>query len=220
MRFWSLSMPPKLVKIKKPDFLSACKSGDTEVIQELFNQTPCNVYAQGLSLFVDFLDKNPPDASDFSAIRDCRSVLRLFATRLDLYGWDFIATSIRKLYPKYRPAAKTLFRSFLREMLILYALLQTKKAACSRYPVSTVQKLVAEKTENFLNERNVLMIHYPILRLFYQSRKTGLVKHIAELGRQHIDLKANLPNVTAGNAATAALIHAEDFSSGRRSGSV
>lgn len=205
MHFWNLSMPPKSAKIKKPDFLSACKSGDTETIQELFNQTPPNLYAEGLRLFLDFLDKNPPEAPDFATIRECRSVLKLFATRLDLYGWDFIATSIRKLHDKYRPAAKTLFRSFLKEMLILYALLQTKKTACSRYPVSTVQKLVAEKTEDFVNERNTLMIHYPLLRLFYRSRKTGLVKHIADLGRQHIDLKANLPNVTAGNAATAAL---------------
>ena len=198
-------MPPKPAKIKKPDFLYSCKLGDTETIQELFNQTPPNVYAEGLKLFLDFLDKNPPEASDFATIRDCRSVLKLFATRLDLYSWDFIATSIRKLHDKYRPAAKTLFRSFLKEMLILYALLQTKKTACSRYPVSTVQKLVAEKTEDFVSERNTLMIHYPLLRLFYRSRKTGLVKHIADLGRQHIDLKANLPNVTAGNAATAAL---------------
>ena len=198
-------MPPKSAKIKNPDFLSVCKSGDTEEIKELFNQTPSNLYADGLRLFLDFLDNNPPEESDFPTIRECRSVLKLFATRLDLYSWDFIAVSIKKLHDKYRPAAKTLFRSFLREMLILYALLQTRKTACSRYPVSTVQKLAAKRTEDFATERNTLMIHYPLLRLFYRSRKTGFVKHIADLGRQHIDLKANLPNVTAGNAATAAL---------------
>ncbi|MBP9726923.1 MAG: hypothetical protein KBD83_05625 [Gammaproteobacteria bacterium] len=48
------------------------------------------------------------------------------------------------------------------------------------------------------------MIHYPILKLFYQSRKTKKVKHFVELSRQHIALKANLPEVTAGNIATVA----------------
>ncbi|PJD93351.1 MAG: hypothetical protein CK424_02915, partial [Legionella sp.] len=198
-------MPPKAAKVNKPDFLSVCAAGDADKIRELFHQTTPNLYADGLRLFLDFLDKNPPDESDFAIIRDHQAVLKIFATRLDLYSWDFIAAQIRQLHSTYTPAAKMLFRSFLKQMLILYALLQTKKTACSRYPVSTTQELVAKKTEDFVNERNTLMIHYPILRLFYRSRKTGLVKHTADLGRQHIDLKANLPEVTAGNAATAAL---------------
>lgn len=198
-------MPPKSAKIIKLDFLSACKSGDAEIIRELFNQTSPNLYANGLNLFLDFLEKNPPGVSDFPVIRDYQTVLRLFATRLDLYGWDFIAAQIKKLHEKYPPAAKMLFRSFLKQMMILYALVQTKKMACSRFPVSTVQELAAKKAEDFVSERNPSMIHYPILQLLYRSRKTGFVKHIAHLGRQHIALKANLPEVTAGNAATAAL---------------
>lgn len=198
-------MPPKSVKVNKPDFLSACNLGDTERIIEIFNQTPPNLYAEGLRLFLDFLSKTPPDKSDFAAIRNNQAVLKLFATRPDLYSWDFIATQIKILHGKYTPAAKTLFRSFLRQMLILYALLQTKKTACSRFPVSTAQKLAAKKTEDFVNERHASMIHYPILQLLYRSRKTGLVKRTVTLGQQHIDLKANLPNVSAGNAATAAL---------------
>ena len=198
-------MPPKLVKINKPDFLSVCNSGDTERVIALFNQTPPNLYAEGLRLFLDFLDKNPPEKSDFATIRNYRTALKLFATRLDLYQWNFIAEQIRRLYGKNTPAAKTLFRSFLKPMPILYALLQTKKAACSRFPVSTIQELVAKKVGDFVIERYPSMLHYPLLQLLYQSRKTGLIKHTAHLGRQHIELKANLPNVTAGNAATAAL---------------
>lgn len=198
-------MPPKSVKVNKPDFLSACNVGDTERIREIFNQTPPNLYAEGLRLFLDFLSKTPPDKSDFAAIRNNQAVLRLFATRLDLYSWDFIATQIKILHGKYTPAAKTLFRFFLKQMLILYALSQTKKTACSRFPVSTAQKLAAKKTEDFVNERHTSMIHYPILQLLYRSRKTGLVKRTVTLGQQHIDLKANLPNIAAGNAATAAL---------------
>ncbi len=198
-------MPPKPAKINYPDFLSACNAGDTERVIALFNQTPPNLYAEGLRLFLDFLDKNPPAKADFAIIREYRAVLKLFATRLDLYQWNFIAEQIRRFYGKNTPAAKTLFRSFLKPILILYALLQTKKTACSRFPVSTVQELVAKKVEDFVSERHISMIHFPILRLFYQSKKTGLIKHIADLGRQHIVLKANLPNVTAGNAATAAL---------------
>ena len=198
-------MPPKSVKVNKPDFLSACNLGDTERIIEIFNQTPQNLYAEGLRLFLDFLSKTPPDKSDFTAIRNNQAVLRLFAIRLDLYSWDFIATQIKILHGKYTPAAKTLFRSFLKQMLILYALSQTKKTACSRFPVSTAQKLAAKRTEDFVNERHTSMIHYPILQLLYRSRKTGLVKRAVTLGQQHIDLKANLPNVSAGNAATAAL---------------
>ena len=198
-------MPPKSIKENKPDFFSACNLGDTERIIEIFNQTSPNLYADGLRLFLDFLSKTPPEKSDFASTRSNQAVLKLFATRLDLYSWDFIATQIKILHGKYTPAAKTLFRSFLRQMLILYALLQTKKTACSRFPVSTVQELATKKTEDFVNDRHTFMIHYPILRLFYRSKKTGFVKHTADLGRQHIALKANLPNVAAGNAATAAL---------------
>ena len=173
-------MPPKSVKVNKPDFLFACNLGETERIREIFNQTPPNLYADGLGLFLDFLHRNPPNKSDFAAIRNNQAVLRLFATRLDLYRWDFIATQIKILHGKYTPAAKTLFRSFLRQMLILYALLQTKKTACSRFPVSTAQELVAKKTEDFVNDRHTSMIHYPVLQLFYRSKKTGFVKHTAD----------------------------------------
>jgi len=199
-------MPPRILKTKKPEFLVACELGDTQEIQRLFGITSPDLYNQGLTFFISFLEKHPHKKNDYIKIRDYQKILIIFSSRLDLYDWDFIADKIRKLSNKYLPAAKTLFRSFLKKMLMLYILAQAKKEACSRFPVSTCQELSAKKLNDFLAERAAhhVMIHYPILRLFYQSRKNNKIKHFVDLGRQHIALKASLPEVTAGNVATVA----------------
>ncbi len=187
------------------NFLVACNSGNVNTIKLLFDQASPHLYPEGLNGFLDFLAKYPPHQSAVIAISAYQKVLKKFAQRLDLYNWEFIAAQIKKLYELYRPAAKTLFRSFLKPMIFLYALVQTKKPACSRFPVSTAQEFTSKKVEEFVQERHVSMIHFPILQLLYQSNKTGKLKHTVNLGRQHIELKANLPYVTAGNAATSAL---------------